>query len=109
RPGHPSDTAAPSAPRVSNDAPVPSSARRPVGLPSVTGDHRTYRKQEQEPATDEITELAPGVLRSQLPVQLPGLGHVNCYLLEDERGVALVDPGLPGPDSWRALLDRLHR
>ncbi|HEV8298856.1 MAG TPA: MBL fold metallo-hydrolase [Acidimicrobiales bacterium] len=75
----------------------------------MTGEKRTYAKQEQEPATDEITELAPGVLRTQLPVELPGLGHVNCYLLEDERGVALVDPGLPGPESWNALLDRLGR
>ena len=31
-------------------------------------------RSEKRPATDEITELAPGVLRSQLPVQLPGLG-----------------------------------
>jgi glyoxylase-like metal-dependent hydrolase (beta-lactamase superfamily II) len=70
------------------------------------GTHR-YAKQEQEPATDDITEIAPGVLRTQLPVQLPGLGHVNCYLLEDERGVAVIDPGLPGPDSWNALVSRL--
>jgi glyoxylase-like metal-dependent hydrolase (beta-lactamase superfamily II) len=67
------------------------------------------RRQEQEPATTEITEVAPGILRSQLPISLPGLGHVNCYLLEDERGVAIVDPGLPGPSSWRALVDRLKR
>ena len=53
-------------------------------------------RQEQEPATEEITEVAPGVLRLQLPIAMPGLGHVNCYALEDERGVALVDPGLPG-------------
>ena len=72
----------------------------------AAGTHR-YAKQEQEPATDAITEIAPGVLRTQLPVQLPGLGHVNCYLLEDERGVAVIDPGLPGPDSWNALIARL--
>ena len=48
--------------------------------------------------------MAPGILRSQLPISLPGLGHVNCYFLEDERGVAIVDPGLPGPQSWRALV-----
>ena len=65
------------------------------------------RRQEQEPASAEITEMAPGILRSQLPISLPGLGHVNCYLLEDERGVAIVDPGLPGPTSWRALVHRL--
>ena len=74
----------------------------------MTGE-RKITKQEQEPATDEITEVAPGVLRTQLPVELPGLGHVNCYLLEDERGVAVIDPGLPGPGSWNALLDRLNR
>ena len=66
-----------------------------------------YRKQEQEPATDEITEVAPGILRLQLPVSLPGLGHVNCYAIEDERGVALVDPGLPDADSFDALVGRL--
>jgi glyoxylase-like metal-dependent hydrolase (beta-lactamase superfamily II) len=67
------------------------------------------RRQEQEPATTDITEVAPGILRSQLPIMLPGLGHVNCYFLEDERGVAIVDPGMPGPQSWRALVDRLKR
>ena len=64
-------------------------------------------RQEQEPATEEITEVGPGVLRLQLPISMPGLGHVNCYALEDERGVALVDPGLPGPESYRALTARL--
>jgi glyoxylase-like metal-dependent hydrolase (beta-lactamase superfamily II) len=64
-------------------------------------------RQEQEPASTEVAEVAPGVLRLQLPIALPGLGHVNCYALEDERGLVLVDPGLPGPRSWRALVDRL--
>lgn len=68
-----------------------------------------YRKQEQEPASEEVTEVAPGVLRLQLPISLPGLGHVNCYALVDSDGVALVDPGLPGPESWKALLDRLGK
>ena len=61
------------------------------------------RKQEQEEPDGEIVEVAPGVLRAQLPVHLPGLGHVNCYVLEDERGIAVVDPGLPGPASYKAL------
>jgi glyoxylase-like metal-dependent hydrolase (beta-lactamase superfamily II) len=64
-------------------------------------------KQEQEPAATEVTEVAPGVLRMQLPVMLPGLGHVNCYALSDDQGVAIVDPGLPGPDSAQALTARL--
>ena len=64
-------------------------------------------RQEQEPASEEITEVAPGILRLQLPIALPGLGHVNTYALEDGNGFALVDPGLPGPVSWQALLDRM--
>jgi glyoxylase-like metal-dependent hydrolase (beta-lactamase superfamily II) len=43
----------------------------------------------------------------QLPIWMPGLGHVNTYGLLDDRGLAVVDPGLPGPTSWRALKDRL--
>ena len=35
------------------------------------------RRQEQEPATTDITEVAPGILRSQLPIMLPGLGHCS--------------------------------
>jgi glyoxylase-like metal-dependent hydrolase (beta-lactamase superfamily II) len=65
------------------------------------------RRQEQEEASSEITEVAPGVLRLQLPVFLPGLGHVNAYALEDADGFALVDPGLPGERSWQALVGRL--
>src|SRR3990172_5186432 len=67
------------------------------------------RRQEQEPARSEVAEVAPGVLRMELPIALPGLGHVNCYALLDRRGAALVDPGLPGPATWRAIQDRLRR
>jgi glyoxylase-like metal-dependent hydrolase (beta-lactamase superfamily II) len=67
------------------------------------------RRQEQEPATEEVAEVAPGVRRVQLPVRLPGLGHVNCYVLEDDRGAVVVDPGLPGPTAWRALARGLGR
>ncbi len=67
------------------------------------------RRQEQESARDEVTEVAAGVLRMELPIRMPGLGHVNCYALVDRRGVALVDPGLPGPLTWRALQDRLRQ
>jgi len=67
----------------------------------------TYTKQEQEPASEEVVEVAPDVLRLQLPISLPGLGHVNCYALIDGDGVALVDPGLPGEESWAALMARL--
>jgi glyoxylase-like metal-dependent hydrolase (beta-lactamase superfamily II) len=64
-------------------------------------------KQEQLPARDEIDEVAPGVLRLQLTIDMPGLGHVNCYALEDANGFALIDPGLPGPTAWAHLTKRL--
>src|SRR5262245_22818918 len=66
-------------------------------------------RQEREEAKTEVTEVAPGVLRMQLPISMPGLGHVNCYALLDDRGAAVVDPGLPGPQTWRALGDRLRK
>src|SRR5258706_2076752 len=65
------------------------------------------RRQEEEPARPEITELRGGVLRMELPIRLPGLGHVNCYAIPDERGAAIVDPGLPGPGTWKVLQTRL--
>jgi glyoxylase-like metal-dependent hydrolase (beta-lactamase superfamily II) len=65
------------------------------------------RRQEQERAAREVTEVAPGVLRAQLPIDMPGLGHVNCYVLEDERGVAIVDPGLSGRRPFQKLIERL--
>ncbi len=59
------------------------------------------------PASEEIVEVAPNVLRAQLPIDLTGLGHVNCYILEDERGCAIVDPGMPGPKTFKVLGERL--
>lgn len=56
---------------------------------------------------DEVSELAGGVLRIQLPMNMPGLGHVNCYAIEDSEGVALIDPGLPNLRSWRVLNAKL--
>jgi len=64
-------------------------------------------KQEQEDASPDIIEVAPGILRLQLPIDFTGLGHVNTYAMEDDRGFALVDPGLPGEASWNALGIRL--
>ncbi|NNE74690.1 MAG: MBL fold metallo-hydrolase [Acidimicrobiales bacterium] len=66
-----------------------------------------YTKQEQEPASGDIAEVAPGILRLQLPISMPGLGHVNCYALEDGNGFALVDPGLANEESFHHLVTRL--
>ena len=65
------------------------------------------RKQEQESAREEISEVAKNVLRMELPIRMPGLGHVNMYALLDERGATVVDPGLPGPGTWKAIQHRL--
>jgi glyoxylase-like metal-dependent hydrolase (beta-lactamase superfamily II) len=65
------------------------------------------RRQEQEPASEEITEVAPSVLRLQIPINFTGLGHVNSYALVDDRGAAVVDAGLPGAETWSALRRRL--
>lgn len=42
-----------------------------------------------------------------LPIDLPGLGHINCYALPDERGVALVDPGMADGVTFEVLQQRL--
>jgi len=83
--------------------------QQPAASGSQTAAPPKYRKQEQEPARPDITEVAPGILRLQLPIHLPGLGHVNCYALEDERGFAVVDPGMPGPRAWKELQAALKR
>ncbi len=53
------------------------------------------KRQEQEEARPEVTEVAPNVLRMQLPITMPGLGHVNCYALLDAQGAASSTPGCP--------------
>jgi len=87
--------------------------RRPTEQEQPTKQERPPKqerptKQEQQPASTEITEVGPGVLRMQVPIFFTGLGHVNCYALLDERGAAVVDAGMPGRDTWRALSTRLH-
>ena len=61
-------------------------------------------REEQEPANELVTEICDRIYRMQLPVSMPGLGHVNCYALEDNDGFSLVDPGLPSEESWACLL-----
>jgi glyoxylase-like metal-dependent hydrolase (beta-lactamase superfamily II) len=73
----------------------------------MSGEASRPVKSEQLQATDEITEVAPNVLRTQLPANITGLGHVNMYVMEDDRGVTVVDPGLPTKESWTAINKRL--
>lgn len=67
------------------------------------------KRQEQEDAQEEVTEVAKDILRMQLPIKIPGLGHVNMYALVDGDGVAVIDPGLPGPSTWTAIQHRLKQ
>ena len=83
--------------------------RAQTAAPPVLWCAAMARRQEQEAARPEVAEVAPNVLRMQLPIRMPGLGHVNCYAILDARGAAVVDPGLPGPGTWRAIQDRLRQ
>src|SRR6478736_1546540 len=76
-----------------------------MGVPTPAD--QPIERQEKQPASEDVTEVAPGIFRMQLPINMPGLGHVNCYALEDERGFAVVDPGMPDPDTFTALSSRL--
>ena len=51
------------------------------------------RRQEQEDARKEVVEVEPNIVRMELPIRMPGLGHVNCYAIVDRDGAAVVDPG----------------
>ncbi len=64
-------------------------------------------REEQLPPDGKVVEIVPNIRRLQLPMNMPGLGHVNCYIMDDDRGAALLDPGLPGPASWKALMQGL--
>jgi glyoxylase-like metal-dependent hydrolase (beta-lactamase superfamily II) len=64
-------------------------------------------RQEKLPASEDVTEVAAGIYRLQLPINLPGLGHVNCYALEDANGFTVIDPGFPDPGTAEALERRM--
>jgi glyoxylase-like metal-dependent hydrolase (beta-lactamase superfamily II) len=66
-------------------------------------------KEEQRPASDVVDDLGDGVLRTQLPVNFTGHGHVNMYVLLDSRGASVVDPGMPRRDAYRAVVARLRQ
>lgn len=72
----------------------------------MTDPSKRSKTEDRRPA-DHAEEVAPGILRIMLPIDLPGLGHVNCYVLEDDRGLALVDPGLADGVSHQVLAERL--
>ena len=65
----------------------------------------TYPFGGAEPGEGEVTHVAPGVRWVRLTVPGP-LKHVNCWLLDDDDGVALVDAGMnlpPAREAWKAV------
>lgn len=66
-------------------------------------------KQEQREAQAAVEQVAPGVLRMQLPIAIPGLRHVNMYCVPDARGATVIDPGLPDDATWAAVQERLRQ
>ena len=67
----------------------------------------TYPFGGAEPGQGEVMTVAPGVRWVRLAMWGP-LKHVNCWLLDDTDGVAVVDTGFNRDDSraaWKALAD----
>ncbi len=65
----------------------------------------TYPFGHPDILADQLLEVAPGVRWVRVPVPGP-LKHINCWLIDDDGGVALVDTGMNLPDArevWRGL------
>ena len=77
--------------------PAPAPAELPACTSAIADDCITTVF--EEPARPEVTQVAPAVLRLELPIRMPGLGHVNCYAIVDGEGATVVDPVLPGPGT----------
>jgi len=53
--------------------------------------------------------VLPGVWRLRLPIELPGVPHVNAWALQAGDGIVLVDTGLDEPGSMAQLERALER
>jgi glyoxylase-like metal-dependent hydrolase (beta-lactamase superfamily II) len=65
----------------------------------------TYPFGGKEPETGGVMQVAAGVRWVRLTVPGP-LKHINCWLLDDDDGVALVDAGMNRTetrDAWKAV------
>ncbi|MGI9606973.1 MAG: MBL fold metallo-hydrolase [Acidimicrobiales bacterium] len=76
-------------------------------MTDAVNESRSPRSELRDPDS-AATEVADGILRIMLPFDAPGLGHVNCYALEDDRGIALIDPGVADGVSHQVLAERLR-
>jgi len=65
----------------------------------------TYPFGGREPGSGDVMTVSPGIQWVRLTVPGP-LKHVNCWLVDDQDGVALVDTGMNLPDAreaWKAV------
>ena len=65
----------------------------------------TYPFGHPDILADQLLEVAPGLRWVRVPVPGP-LKHINCWLIDDAGGVALVDTGMNLPDArnvWKGL------
>ena len=65
----------------------------------------TYPFGGAAPGDGEVFEIMPGLRWVRLSIPGP-LKHVNCYLIDDQPGVALVDTGMNLPEAraaWKAV------
>ncbi len=104
------DAASPGAPRV--PSPDASDASPDASLvpdtPFVPTSHKglTYPVGQDGPPAGEGLVIADGIRWVRIPVPGP-LRHINCWLIDDGDGVALVDTGMNLPDAraeWKALM-----
>lgn len=72
---------------------------------SISRDGLTYPFGGAEPASGGTMRVASGI--DWVRLRIPGpLKHINCWLLDDGEGVALVDTGMNTPearDAWKAI------
>jgi glyoxylase-like metal-dependent hydrolase (beta-lactamase superfamily II) len=67
----------------------------------------TYILGDYAPGLGSIKRIADGISWARIP--MPGsLGHINCWLLDDHDGMAIVDTGMLlnlCSDAWKALFE----
>ncbi|WP_010185128.1 MBL fold metallo-hydrolase [Sphingomonas sp. PAMC 26605] len=87
--------------------PLPNGMSTAIAAAFAPTSHKglTYPFGSAEPPAHDVMSVAPGVRWVRLHVPGP-LKHVNCWLLDDDGGVALVDTGMnttEARDAWKAL------
>ncbi|MBX3577384.1 MAG: MBL fold metallo-hydrolase [Rhizobiaceae bacterium] len=78
----------------------------------MSGAAESFRRRSvvAAPASGMIAEIRPGLLWLRMPLPIK-IGHVNAYLMEDDGGWAVVDPGYADEASievWRSVLAGPH-